>query len=259
MEDHTACPKGRCKEDTPDQTKRCGGCPCNCFSCDKVVGTQCACRRKMAKRYGKVINEFGRLKVGEKAPPFECEALLPNGTTRVVKLTDFQGLVSSKWVVLAFYCSDFSPVCATEVMALNKHLLAFHGIGTEVIGVSGDTTETHRAWTSIAPDHGGIGPIGFPLLADVSRSIALSYGAFRRATGGCGRVSVIIDNSGLVREIIQHPNGVGRLTSVLLRSVKGLQAVDKDGGLCPANWAPGDATFRKGQDVVVRFLKTAPN
>ena len=41
--------------------------------------------------------------VGQKAPDFQGEAVMPNGEFKQIKLSDYKG----KWVVLFFYPLDF--------------------------------------------------------------------------------------------------------------------------------------------------------
>ena len=43
-----------------------------------------------------------------------------------------------------------------------------------MIGVSVDSQFTHLAWKETPRAQGGIGPIGFPLVADLSKNIARS-------------------------------------------------------------------------------------
>ena len=49
------------------------------------------------------------LKVGKPAPDVKAQALMPDGSFKEVKLSDYRG----KWVVLFFYPLDFTFVCPT--------------------------------------------------------------------------------------------------------------------------------------------------
>ena len=49
-------------------------------------------------------------------------------------------------------------------------------MGAEVLGISCDSQFTHLAWAKTPRSEGGIGELGYPLLADVSKDIAREYG-----------------------------------------------------------------------------------
>ena len=49
-------------------------------------------------------------------------------------------------------------------------------MGAEVLGISCDSQFTHLAWAKTPRSEGGIGELGYPLLADVSKNIAREYG-----------------------------------------------------------------------------------
>ena len=51
------------------------------------------------------------VQVGQKAPDFQGQALMPSGEFKEIKLSDYKG----KWVVLFFYPLDFTFVCPTEI------------------------------------------------------------------------------------------------------------------------------------------------
>src|ERR1039457_572445 len=109
--------------------------------------------------------------VGRMAPEFALEGVL-NGKFHTYRLSDYKG----KWVVLFFYPLDFTFVCPTEILAFNDQLDKFKALGAEVVGCSVDSEHTHRAWQALAPKDGGIGKLGYPLLADITKDIARDYG-----------------------------------------------------------------------------------
>jgi peroxiredoxin Q/BCP len=69
--------------------------------------------------------------------------------------------------------------------AFQNDIARFEELNVQVLGVSADSLETHRAF---AKELG----LGFPLLAD--------DGSIRKAYGG-GRITYLIDQKGLVRYI----------------------------------------------------------
>lgn len=90
------------------------------------------------------------------------------------------------------------------MQAFQADLAAFESLGAQVLGVSGDTVETHRRF---AEQHG----IRFPLISDIGGTIARSYPG--------GRVTYVIDRAGIVRHVMQGMPDNGRL----LEALKGLK------------------------------------
>lgn len=106
--------------------------------------------------------------VGSAAPPFE----LPDQTGAVHRLGEYEG----KWLVLYFYPRDGTPGCTTEVCAFRDEITRVRAAGAEVVGVSVDDVASHEKF---AREHG----VPFPLLADVDKSVARSYGVLVSKSG----------------------------------------------------------------------------
>ena len=69
--------------------------------------------------------------VGQKAPDFQGQAVMPGGEFKDIKLSDYKG----KWVVLFFYPLDFTFVCPTEIKAFNEKFDEFKKMGAEIVTV----------------------------------------------------------------------------------------------------------------------------
>ncbi len=67
---------------------------------------------------------------------------LPDARGTSVCLETFRGT----WVVLYFYPRDNTPGCTIEAMQFNAALRKFAELGAQVIGVSADSQESHRAF-----------------------------------------------------------------------------------------------------------------
>jgi peroxiredoxin Q/BCP len=108
-----------------------------------------------------------------------------------VTLSEYQG---KKSVVLYFYPKDETTGCTKEACAFRDSYDAFTELGAEVLGVSGQSVESHKGF---ATHHG----LPFLLLADVENKVRQLYGV--PATMGFlpGRVTYIIDKQGVVRHI----------------------------------------------------------
>lgn len=74
-------------------------------------------------------------------------------------------------VVLCFYPMDFSPVCSTEMKCVTDEMAQFESKGAEVVGISGDSFFTHKAFA----DSMGLRQT---LLADMHREVCKAYGFY---------------------------------------------------------------------------------
>lgn len=175
--------------------------------------------------------------VGRAAPHFEMEAVLPNKTFGKVNLDE--SLENEKWTVLFFYPMDFTFVCPTEITAMSDRYEAFQKLNAHVIGASTDTIHTHLAWINAKREDNGLGDLSFPLAADTNHEIAKAYGVLIEEEGVALRGLFIIDPKGELKYQVVHHNDIGRDVDETLRVLEALQT----GGLCPANWRPGEKTL----------------
>jgi peroxiredoxin 2/4 len=175
--------------------------------------------------------------VGKQAPRFEMEAVMPNKEFGKVSLEE--NMKNDKWTVLYFYPMDFTFVCPTEITALSDNYEQFEDLDAEVIGVSTDTIHTHLAWINTSRDDNGLGELSYPLAADTNHKVAKDYSVLIEEEGIALRGLFIISPEGeLMHSTINH-NNVGRDVEEVLRVLQALQT----GGLCPANWKPGQNTL----------------
>ena len=95
--------------------------------------------------------------VGKQAPDFTVPAVLGDGT--IVDEYNFSEATKGKYALVFFYPLDFTFVCPSELIALDKRMATFSELGVEVISVSIDSHFTHNAWRNTAIDgqvhHGG--------------------------------------------------------------------------------------------------------
>lgn len=170
------------------------------------------------------------VQVAKPAPHFQLEGL--QGTDFVeASLDDYKG----KWLILFFYPLDFTFVCPTEIRAFSDAYEEFTKRKTEVVGCSVDSKHSHLAWVK-----GSLGPIKFPLLSDLTHAASRAYGVLDEATGFAQRGTFIIDPKGVLRWQVVHDTGIGRNIEEVLRVLDALQV----GGLCAANWKPGQAPIK---------------
>jgi len=188
--------------------------------------------------------------VTQEAPDFTANAVLPDNTFAPLTLSSYRG----KYVLLFFYPLDFTFVCPSEIIAFDKRLAEFKAKNCEVIGVSVDSRFTHYAWKNTPVENGGIGQIKYPLVEDLTKSIARSYGVlFNDAVALRGLF--LIDTKGVVRHAVINDLPLGRSVGEALRMVDALQFVETHGDqVCPANWQEGEEAMKPTADGVASYL-----
>lgn len=189
--------------------------------------------------------------VGNKAPDFKASAVINGEIKENVTLADFK----DKWKVLYFYPLDFTFVCPTEITAFHDRLDKFREINCEVIGCSVDSQFSHLAWSQKPRTEGGIGTIAYPILADISKSIARNYGVLMDESVAL-RGTFIIDTDNVIQHCSINNLGVGRNVDEVLRLVQGYQYVAKVGEVCPAGWSKGGQTMKPDPKGSQEFFKT---
>jgi peroxiredoxin (alkyl hydroperoxide reductase subunit C) len=188
--------------------------------------------------------------VARNAPEFTAPAVMPDGTIKDdFKLQDLRG----KYVVLFFWPLDFTFVCPTEIIAHDRRMAQFRARGVEVVGISIDSQFTHFAWRNTAVKEGGIGPVQFPIVADITHAITQAYGVEHPA-GVALRASFLIDREGVVQHQVVNNLPLGRNVDEMLRLVDALQFSEEHGEVCPAGWMKGDEGMRPTAEGVADYL-----
>ena len=118
---------------------------------------------------------------------------------------------------------------------------------------------------------GGIGKVGYPLVADIDKSISRSYDVLLGTTpatvltddkeedtsvgGGVAlRGSFLIDEDGTVRHEIKNDLPLGRNIDEMLRMVDALSHHQKHGEVCPAGWKDGETAMAESPEGVSSYL-----
>jgi NADH-dependent peroxiredoxin subunit C len=194
----------------------------------------------------KNFSNFKRARVGEKAPEFSLKAF-HNGGFKKVSLNEYKG----KWVVLAFYPADFTFICPTELSRFADFYRDFQNHGAEIMSVSTDTEQSHKAWHDTSES---IKKIVFPMLSDPTGKMCKDYGTYINSGDDEGRslrASIIIDPDGEVKSIDVHHNDIGRSVKEVLRKLKAAKFTrENQGQVCPVEWEEGQKTLRPGVDLV---------
>ncbi|HIG78644.1 MAG TPA: peroxiredoxin [Cycloclasticus sp.] len=189
--------------------------------------------------------------VSKKAPDFTAPAVLGNGS--IVDSFTLSETIKGKYAVIFFYPLDFTFVCPSELIAFDHRMDEFKKRGVEVIGVSIDSHFSHNAWRNTAINDGGIGQVGYTLVADMTHSICKDYDV--ESEGGVAfRGSFLIDTEGTVRHQVVNDLPLGRDVDEMLRMVDALQFHEEHGEVCPAGWTKGDKGMEANPDGVAAYL-----
>jgi peroxiredoxin Q/BCP len=110
--------------------------------------------------------------------------------------------MKGKKVVLYFYPKDMTPGCTLEACSLRDNYKALQKAGYEVFGISSDDEKSHRKFIEKEK-------LPFRLLADTDKSVHALYGTwveksmYGRKYMGTARVTFIIDENGIIAEVIE--------------------------------------------------------
>ena len=188
--------------------------------------------------------------VGKQAPDFKALAVLGNNE---IKEVTFSEHIKGKYAVLFFYPLDFTFVCPSELIAFDHRLAEFKQRGVEVVGCSIDSQFTHLAWKNTPVEKGGIGQVGYPLVADIKHEICQAYDV-EAAPGVAFRGSFLIDKAGVVRHQVVNGLLLGRNLDEMLRMVDALQFTEEHGEVCPAGWNKGKKGMTASPEGVAKYL-----
>jgi peroxiredoxin (alkyl hydroperoxide reductase subunit C) len=187
--------------------------------------------------------------VGKPAPDFTAQAVYGNNEIKELTLSSLKG----KYVVLFFYPLDFTFVCPSELIAFDHRLAEFKARGVEVLSCSIDSHFTHLAWKNTPVNNGGIGQVGYPMVADITHVIAQAYDV-ESAGGVAFRGSFLIDKAGVVRHQVVNDLPLGRNVDEMLRMVDALQFTEEHGEVCPAGWQKGNKGMTASTEGVAKYL-----
>ena len=189
-----------------------------------------------------------------------------NGS-EIVDAYSLEQFVGKKEVIFFFYPLDFTFVCPTELLAFEEKLEEFKKKNVEVVGCSIDSEFSHWAWLQTDKNNGGIKGVTYPIVADLSKTIAENYGVLAgeydfdedgnsvfNGAPVAYRGLFLIDKKGVVRHSVINDLPLGRSVDEALRMVDALQHFEEYGEVCPANWKEGDDAMKATQDGVADYL-----
>ncbi len=145
---------------------------------------------------------------GDRAPDFT----LKTQEGKEVSLHDFLG---EKNVVLYFYPKDFTTGCTTEARTFSLNYDSLLGLGAEVIGVSSDSSESHKSFAEGCN-------VKFPLASDTGGRVRELYGVHLSLGLFPGRVTFVIDKQGVVRHVFSSQLNPRKHVSEAVDALKAL-------------------------------------
>lgn len=203
--------------------------------------------------------------VGKKAPSFKTTAVVNGG--EMIEGFSLDQYLGKKYVIFYFYPADFTFVCPTEILAFQEKMAEFEKRDVAVVGCSVDSQFSHWKWLQTDLKDGGIKGVKYPLVADLSKTIAENYdvlageyeydddGSIRfEGTPMAYRGLFLIDKEGTVRHQVVNDMPLGRSIKETLRMIDALQYFEKYGEVCPADWHPGEDGLVATQEGIAEYL-----
>ncbi len=139
------------------------------------------------------------LHAGEDAPRFRVTA----HDGRVIESAGSR----ARPLVVYFYPRDETPGCTVEAQGFRDNAREFEAAGVDVVGVSTDSNDRHRDFSS--HHH-----LGFALVSDPDARLAQAFGV-RVRMGFAQRVTFVVNKAGQVIKVFESVTPDGHATEVL--------------------------------------------
>ncbi|MEN3976221.1 peroxiredoxin [Emcibacter sp. SYSU 3D8] len=189
--------------------------------------------------------------VGRQAPDFTAAAVMPDGD--IQESFNLTRYLDGSYGILFFYPLDFTFVCPSEILAYSNRSDTLAGLDAKLVSVSVDSQYSHYAWRNTPVNEGGLGPVKFPMVADITKQIARDYGVLIDDSVAL-RGTFLIDRRGIVRQAIVNDLPLGRNADEAVRIVEALRFHEEHGEVCPAGWQKGDAGMTPDKQGVADYL-----
>jgi len=178
------------------------------------------------------VPELRNLLIDRPVPLFTARSTHGN-----ISLEDYRG----QWLVLFAHPADFTPVCTSEFIALQRNVDEFEKRGCALLGLSVDSIYSHVAWVRNIKEKFGV-EISFPVIEDISMTISSAYGMLDQNSESTSTIRAVffIDPEGILRAKIFYPMQVGRSVNEILRALSALQESELNHATAPEGWLPGE-------------------
>ncbi len=127
--------------------------------------------------------------VGQPAPPFELRDTEGN----MVNLDSLKG----RKTLIVFIPFPFTGTCEMELCTLRDHLAELNDLDANVVAITTDTHFANAEWSKK-------NQFGFAVLSDFwpHGAVTEAYGTFDPRVGAANRSTYVLDENGIVRNII---------------------------------------------------------
>jgi len=146
------------------------------------------------------------LKIGDTAPDFE----LTNQLGKTFRLSEH---CKQKMVVLFFYPKNETRGCTAEACAFRDQQQDFAKAGAEVVGISGDSMESHQ---SFAQNHG----LNYQLLSDRGNVVRKLFGVPNTLIFIPGRVTFVINKQMKIVHLFDSMRQFEKHVAEALKAIK---------------------------------------
>ncbi|MBS91498.1 MAG: peroxidase [Rickettsiales bacterium] len=185
------------------------------------------------------------LRINDISPNFDAE------TTK--GKINFHEWLGDSWAVLFSHPKDFTPVCTTELGYMAKIEDEFKKRNCKIIGLSIDSLEDHKLWSSDIEETQG-SKVNYPMISDEDLKIAKLYnmlpadetndGNRTAMTNATVRSIFLIDPNKKIRMMLTYPMTTGRNFDEIIRVLDSVQLTTRKKVATPANW-------KKDDDVII--------
>ena len=103
------------------------------------------------------------MRLGQEIPNFD--AMTTHGRMQ------FHAYIKDAWCVLFSHPKDFTPVCTTELGAVEHLLPEFKKRSVKVVGLSVDSIQSHERWSEDIAETQGAAP-SYPIIGDTNLKIS---------------------------------------------------------------------------------------
>nr|ACO15034.1 Peroxiredoxin-6 [Caligus clemensi] len=179
------------------------------------------------------------LVLGSTVPDFKAES-----SEGPIQLHEY---IKGSWAILFSHPADYTPVCPTELGAVEKYADQFKDRGVKLLALSCDSAESHKGWIEDIKAYNSLSSFSYPILADPKREIAELYGMLdpvEKDAGGMpltARAVFIIGPDAKLKLSLLYPATTGRNFDEIIRVLDSLKLTAEKKVATPANWKQGSS------------------
>ncbi|MBP7242989.1 peroxiredoxin [Amaricoccus sp.] len=191
------------------------------------------------------------LRINDIAPDFEADTT--EGRIR------FHDWIGDGWAILFSHPRAFTPVCTTELGAMQGIAGEFARRDVKILGISVDPVENNEKWKDDIETVTG-NRVNYPLIGDRDLKVAKLYDMLPAEAGESWEGRTPADNATVrtvyiigpdkrIKLALTYPMTTGRNFDEIIRALDSIQLNARHQVATPANW-------KQGEDVIVTAAVT---